>query len=254
MENLQQALNLQQMYTTTLCSHINIKFLRINKLEADIQKLTQKFMTDQDTVQIDALDFDPDIDDPDTQWAHHNTVVVSVHELFTSPEPESIDATNTQEDTTDRDQLDTRHSNSEDPHRPCNFSQQISYHFPEDNFTEQQKVTSTEHNLFNEIPQLEEEDWENGQFADADTNLINRHNMHSESERIWREYTEHLLDLTDNWYYSEEYPSAQLQYSIPDRDYYGPQPRRSNTQPCDHVGYYPPPEDPADVQHWHTCG
>ena len=36
-----------------------------------------------------------------------------------------------------------------------------------------------------EIPQLEE-DWDDSQFANtnADTNLINRHNTHSESERI----------------------------------------------------------------------
>ena len=120
MENLQQVLNFQQTYTTTLCSHVNVIFSRITKLEADIQKLTEKFTTQQDAVQIDALDFDPDIDRPDTQQTHHTTVVVSVHELFTSPEPESIDASNTQEETTDREQIDTRHSNSEDPHRPCN--------------------------------------------------------------------------------------------------------------------------------------
>ena len=100
---------------------------------------------------------------------------------------------------------------------------------PEDNFTGQQ-ANSTEHNVFDEIPQLEE-DWENGQFADAHTNLINRHNTHSESERIQKEYTDHLLDLTDNQYCSEEYPLDQLQYSILDPDYYGPQPRRSYMQP-----------------------
>ena len=83
--------------------HVNVIFSRITKLEADIQKLTDKFMTEQDTVQIDAPDFDPDIDRLDTQWVHHTTVVVSIYELFTSPEPESTDATNTQEETTDRD-------------------------------------------------------------------------------------------------------------------------------------------------------
>ena len=87
----------------------------------DIQKLTKKFTTEQDTVQIDTPDFDPDIDGPDTQWAHHTTVVVSVHELFTSPESELADATNTQEETADNNQLDTGYSNSEDPHRPSNF-------------------------------------------------------------------------------------------------------------------------------------
>ena len=165
-------------------------------------------------------------------------MVVSVHELFTSPEPESIDASKIQEETTDRDQLDTRHSNTEDPHRLCSFPQQISDHSPEDNFTGQQQVTSTDNNVFNEIPQLEKE-WENSQFADADTNLINRHNTHSGSKRIQKEYTEHLLDLTHNQYYSEEYPLNQLLYSIPDLDYYGTLLRRSHTQSHDPAGYYP---------------
>ena len=171
-------LNFQQTYTTTLCGHINVIFSRITKLEVDIQKLTENFTTEQDAVQIDAPDFDSDIDRPDTQWAHHTTVVASVHELFTSPEPHSINASNTQEETTDRHQLDTRHSNSEDPHRPCNFPQQVSDHLPEENSPGQQQVASTAHNIFDEIPQLEEEDWANGQFTDADTNLINRHNTH----------------------------------------------------------------------------
>ena len=253
MANLQQAITVQQTCTTNLCGHINVILSRITKLENDIQKLTKKFTTEQDTVQIDALDFDPDINGPDTQQAHYTTAVVSVHELFTSPEQESIDASNTQEETTDREQLDTRHYSSEDSHRPCNFSQQISDHLPEDNSVGQQQVTSTDNNISDEIPSLEE-DWENGQLADADTNIINRHNIHSESERIQKEYTEHLLDLTDNQYYSEEYLSNQLQYSILDPDYYGPLPRRSNTQPHNPAGYYPPPPDPADVQHWHAHG
>ena len=109
-ENLQQVINVQQTYTTTLCGHANVILSRITKLEDDIQKFTKKFTTEQNTVQIDAPDFDPDIDRLDTQWAHHTTAVVSVHELFTSPEPESIDASSRQEETTNRDQLDTRHS------------------------------------------------------------------------------------------------------------------------------------------------
>ena len=71
-----------------------------------------------------------------------------------------------------------------------------------------------------EIPEIEE-DWDNGQFADADTTLITRHNTHSESERIKRDYTQQLLDLSDNQYYEEENPTNQLQYSSPDPDYYG---------------------------------
>ena len=138
----------------------------------------------QDNVQIDAPDFDPDIDGPDTQWVHHTTVVVSVHELLTSPDPESVDASNTQEEIADRDWLDTRHPTPEDSHRPCNLPQQVSDHPPADTFTGPQQAATTEHNTFAEIPQLEEEDWENSQFADADSNLIDRHNTYTESERI----------------------------------------------------------------------
>ena len=91
-ENLQQVINVQQTYTTNMYDHVNVILSRITKLEDDIQKFTEKFTMEQDTVQIDAPDFNPDIDRPDTQWVHHNTTVVSVHELFTSPKPESIDA------------------------------------------------------------------------------------------------------------------------------------------------------------------
>ena len=94
-ENLQQAITVQQTYTTNLCGHVNVILSRITKLENDIQKLMEKFTMEKDTVQIDNLDFDPDIDRLNQQRMHHNTVAVSVQELFTSPEPESIDATST---------------------------------------------------------------------------------------------------------------------------------------------------------------
>ena len=182
-ENLQQVINVQQTSTTNLCGHINVILSRITKLEANIQKFTQKFMMEQDIVQIDSPDFDPDINGPDTQWVHHTTAVVSVHELFTSPEPESVNASNTQEETTDRNQFDTRHSNSEDPLglaiSPNKFQTIHLKIISQDNNRSPQETTM----VFNEIPQLKE-DWKNGQFTDADTNLINRHNTHSESERI----------------------------------------------------------------------
>ena len=54
-----------------------------------------------------------------------------------------------------------------------------------------------------EIPELEEY-WDNGKFAGVDDHLINRHNTHTESERMRKEYSQHLLDLTDNEYYSSE--------------------------------------------------
>ena len=238
-ENLQQAITVHQTYTTNLCGHVNVILSRLIKVENDIQKLTKKITTEQDIVQIDAPDFDPDMDGPNPQRAHNNTAVVSVQELFTSPEPESIDTTNTQEEATDSVQFNTGHSNLEGSHRSGSFPQQISNQSSDNSFTKQQQISPVHNNILDEILPLEE-DWENHQFTAADTYIINRHNTHSESERIQKEYTEQLLDLTDNQYYSEEYPSTRLQYSIPGPDYYGPLLRRSNTQPHNPAGYYPP--------------
>ena len=107
--NLQQVLNVQQSYTTTLCTHIN------------------------------AILVDPDIDGPEMQWAH-NTAVVSVHDLFNSPEPDQVDASNTQEESIDQDQHNTTHSNPEDTYRPHNPSpQQIPNQPPQASSTGQQQ-------------------------------------------------------------------------------------------------------------------
>ena len=247
-EHLQQAITVQQTYTVNLCTYINNIFPHITKLEEAIPQLEQKFSTEQDTIRINVSDFDPDIDRPNPLRTHNNAAVVSVQEHLTSPEPEVSDATNFQEEDTDRDPPDATYNNSEESHGCDNLPQDIQNHT-----TEQSQIT-LEYNIDpEEIPQLEE-DWDNGQFADTDTNLINRYNTHSESERIRREYTQHLLDLSDNQYYYEENPINQLQYSSPNPDYYGTHTRQSQKKPHDPNSYYPPPPDPADVQHWRTCG
>ena len=211
-ENLQQAITVQQTYTANLCTYINNILPHITKLEEAIQ-LEQKFTMEQDTVQINALDFDPDIDRPNLLRAHNNMTVVSVQEQLTSPEPENSDAADFQEEDTHRDLLDTTYNNLQESHGYDIFPQHVQNHK-----TERCQITSGDSVDPEEIPQLQE-DWDNGQFTDTDTNLINRHNTHSESERIGREYTQHLLDLSDNQYFYEENPINQLQYSSPDPDY-----------------------------------
>ena len=164
-------------------------------------------------------------------------MVVSVQEGLTLPEPELADVMNFQEETPDRDPLDTTYNNSEESNRHDNFSQHIPNHTPVHHSTGQHQITSRHTINSEEIPQLKE-DWDNGQFADADTNLINKHNKHSESERIRKEYTKHLLDLSNNQYYSKENPTA----------------RRLQTQPHHPAGFYPSPPDTADIQCWHARG
>ena len=87
---------------------------------------------------------------------------------------------------------DATNNNSEESYGYDNFPKHVQNHT-----TEQCQITSGDSVNSEEIPQSEE-DWENGQFTDADTNLINRHNTHSESERIRKEYTQHLLVFSDN--------------------------------------------------------
>ena len=124
-ENLQQAITVQQTYTVTLCTYINNILPHITKLEDAILMLKQKFTMEQDTIQINAPDFNPDIDGPNFLRAYNNTAIVSVQEQLTSPEPEISDATDFQEEDTDRDPPDTTYNNSEESHGYDNFPQHV---------------------------------------------------------------------------------------------------------------------------------
>ena len=124
-EHLQQAITVQQTYTVTLCTHINNILPHITKLEETILQLEQKITTEQDTVQINAADFDLDIEGPNPPRTHNNTVVVSVQQHLTSPKPEVSDAANFQEEVTDRDPPDATYNNSEESHGYDNFPQDI---------------------------------------------------------------------------------------------------------------------------------
>ena len=111
---------------------------------------------EQDTIQINTPDFDPDINGLNIPRAHNNTVVVSVQEWLTLPELELSDATNFQEETTDRDPLDTTY-NLEESHGHDNFSQHISNHTSVHHSMRQQQITSRHTIDSEEIPQLEED-------------------------------------------------------------------------------------------------
>ena len=60
--NFQTSLNLQQTYSTSLCSHVNNIYNKLAELQRQIQH-RDLHMNSRDTIQIKAPDFDPDIDD-----------------------------------------------------------------------------------------------------------------------------------------------------------------------------------------------
>ena len=91
-----------------------------------------------------------------------------------------------------------------------------------DNFTTADQGRTTGYNTFEEIPQLEGEYWEQRQFVDADNNILDHHNAQTESKHIRKEYSEHLLNLSDNEYYFQEYQLSHIQYSVPDPEYDSP--------------------------------
>ena len=120
---MQQAINVQQTCTATICTYINSILPHITKLEQTIQQLQQKITMEQDTVQINTPGFDLDIDGPHPPRSCTNTVVVSVQEHFTPSEPEVSDATASQaEDNTAGESSPFIYNNSEESHGFDDFS------------------------------------------------------------------------------------------------------------------------------------
>ena len=73
-ENFQTSLNLQQTYSSSLGSHMNNIYNKLAELQRQIQHRDQH-MNSGDTIQIEAPDFDPDIDDvssPSIDQVSHN--------------------------------------------------------------------------------------------------------------------------------------------------------------------------------------
>ena len=61
-ENFQISLNLQQTYSSSLCLHMNNIYNKLAELQRQIQH-RDPHMNSGDMIQIEASDFDPDIDD-----------------------------------------------------------------------------------------------------------------------------------------------------------------------------------------------
>ena len=90
-EHLQQAISAQQNCSATICTNINNILPHIAKLEQTVLKLQKRITTDHDRVQLNAPDYDPDIDSPQHHRRHVNTAVVSVQDHFTPSDLETLD-------------------------------------------------------------------------------------------------------------------------------------------------------------------
>ena len=209
MENFQSSLNLQQIYSAALCSHVNNIYNKLAEIQQQLSH-TNQHMNTGDVIQIEVPDFDPDIDKAlpismDQSINHQETQgsVISTQK-FTEKTAECRTPASSHQDAQDIDWLDT--IPVEIPPQPHqNIEQSIST-LPIQCKTDQA-----------EIPQLED-DPEEEIFQDLQT-YLNHHNTYEESQCIPRDYRAKLLELDDDRYYQEIDRVHQTYGPLPAQDY-----------------------------------
>ena len=190
-ENFQTSLNLQQTYSAALGSHINNIYHKISEIQQQLPHPTQHMNTG-DVIQINALEFDPDIDGrPPTK--EHREIQGSdssiQHFLGESKK-------------------------SEAPALPQQVAEEVDWPDAVPVEIPPKSAQDNDHNIrasptrhetnHSEIPQLESDidEEEEGQFEDIQT-YLDHHNTYQESQNIRKEYTKRLLDLDDERYYRD---------------------------------------------------
>ena len=208
-ENFQSSLNLQQTYSAALCSHVNNIYNKLVEIQQQLSHSNQHMNTG-DVIQIEAPDFDPDIDealpvtmDQSTEHQEAQGSVISIQK-FAEKTAACRTPASSQQNAQDEDWSDT--IPVEIPPQPNqNIEQSIS------TLLKRCKIDQAE------IPQLETDPKEE-QSQDLQTYLTH-HNTYKESQCIHREYRARLLELDDDRY-NQEIDSAYQTYGpLPAQDY-----------------------------------
>ena len=154
--NFQSSLNLQQTYSASLCSHVNNIYNKLVELQWQIQH-HDPHMNSGDTIQIEAPDFDPDIDDvsPTTIDQESNNPVT---QGLATPTPKSAEKV--------IEHITPAPSHQNTDTQEVDWPDAIPVEIPSQS----------------EIPQLEENS-EEEQYQDLDTYLMH-HNTFEVSQRI----------------------------------------------------------------------
>ena len=164
-----------------------------------------------DSVQIEAPEFDPDIDgdSPANTDEKHRKVPVQ-GTLATIPEISEPEDDNSIAPGANTDQQNYQETDWPDapPVKIPRVSSSAAQP-PEQGYNRRQVHPSAENF---EIPGLEENS-EEEQFADFDS-FMTHHNTHQASEHIWQEYFSHLQDLNDDQYYTEIDRANLPQYTL----------------------------------------
>ena len=154
-----------------------------------------------DTVQIDALEYDPDIDGDNQPTTDKKHTTVSIQgTLETIPESSVLE-----DDNSIAPENITAPQNQQETNLPDAITIQIpgvsstTLDQPPEVMYNRCQVQPSAVDL--KIPELQD-DSDQDQFADLDTFIVH-HNTHQESEQICQEYFATLQNLSDNEYYAE---------------------------------------------------
>ena len=194
-ENFQSSLNLQQTYSTSLCSHVNNIYSKLAELQWQLSH-PNSHMNTGDTIQIEVPDFDPDIDEALPTFTDQNTndPVTQGSETHTLKSAEKVVEYRTLAPLCQN--IDTQEVDWSDAipvEIPPQHDQQIKRNIP---------IQPTHWNLGRaKIPQLEDNS-EGEQYQDLET-YLSHHNMSEASQHICRDYRSRLLALDDEKYYQE---------------------------------------------------
>ena len=225
-ENFQTSLNLQQTYSSSLCSHVNSIYNKLAELQRQIPN-HHTHMNPGDTVQIEAPDFDPDIDgisSPSTDMIPNKLLTqetASPTPETTEPEIEcSTPATSIQQTASQ----DTDWPDAIPVKVPSLIDQ------PEGQGIDRHQTQRNSDRA--KIPNLEENSKEE-QFANLDSYLAH-HNTYESSQYICQQYRSHLHALDNDQYYME-IDRSYYSYDTPvAQDYWpanqAPAPRRTTEE------------------------
>ena len=205
-QNLQKTVQAQQTYTPVLSGHIAAIHTKLAHLDKQIKIHYIYPHQHSDAVQLNAPDYDPDIDG-DTNPAN------AVQPLNTDAAKEET-VTSTTESEDHNTIGNTAHRPQHQPATTCSDSQII-----EPNNVQQQRAEHPSDLCpqLDDIPKLEtdKENWDEGQFDD--TELLYNHNPTEESNRIRHEYSIHFQKVEEQQY--SPYHTAQgIKYMIPEPD------------------------------------
>ena len=189
-KNFQASISSQQTYSAALGSHINNIYHKISELQQQLPHPTQHMNTG-DIIQINAPEFNPDIDSGPSMKEH---VEIQGSD---NPIPHRVKETKKSKAPALPQQVE------EEVDWPDAAPVEIPPQSAQDNDYNVSVVSTQSETNYSEIPELESDsNEEEGQFEDIQT-YLDHHNTYEESQNIHKEYTKRLLDLDDERYYRD---------------------------------------------------